>query len=93
MWEARLELEEQLDAFRPCYGIIYHGRFNSHVRARVAWMDCCVKLKHGRVSLTDLEVATRSLLVESWVLQVFDGVNIIYTSLLGSRFGAPSLTI
>lgn len=91
LWEARIELEGQLDTFMPCYGIIY-GRFNSHVRFRVAWMDYCVKLKHGGESLTDLEVATRSLLVK-WVLQVFDGRNIIYTSLLGFHFGAPSPTI
>lgn len=35
-----------------------------HLRARVAWNDCCAKLKHGGLSLIDAEAATRNLLVQ-----------------------------
>jgi hypothetical protein len=42
------------------------------IRARVAWIDCCAKLKHGRLSLIDPEVATKNMLVK-WIGKAFEG--------------------
>lgn len=43
-----------------------------HVRARVAWNNCCLKLKHEGLNLIDLEAATKSLLVK-WVIKAIEG--------------------
>lgn len=43
-----------------------------HVRARVAWVDCCTKLNYGGLGPIDPETATRSLIVK-WVTKAFDG--------------------
>jgi hypothetical protein len=40
------------------------------IRARVAWIDCCAKLKHGRLSLIDHEVAAKNVLVK-WIGKAF----------------------
>lgn len=44
------------------------GGHLTHIRTRVAWGDCCVKLKNVGLSLTDPEAATRSFLVK-WVVK------------------------
>lgn len=41
-------------------------------KGQSAWLDCCAKLKHGGLSLTQPKVATRSLFVKQ-VTKTFDG--------------------
>lgn len=43
-----------------------------HVRARVAWKDCCAKLKHVGLNLIDPEMATKSSLIQ-WIIKAIEG--------------------